>query len=112
MVPNGFPPIPIPGVSKSLLPGGTNFLNKMMIFYDFNGGVKESLIDHLKTNNNLILGVGWNKYWSLLPPSTSPFPASAKVSFQGAKQFKKQVFDYFYEFYQKTRNIINESLSN
>ena len=38
MIPNGPPPIPIPGVSKSLLPGGQKISQNtfLTVIYDFN----------------------------------------------------------------------------
>ena len=60
LAPIGSPPhsIPIPGVSKSLLPRGKRIHKYFSIrFYD-----KKPVMNHAKTNNNPTLSDGWNKY--------------------------------------------------
>ena len=74
----------------------------LMIFYDFNNKVKKSLINHLETNKNLILGDGWNKYWSLCAP-LPPSLASAKVACQGAKKIWKSNCWWFSMIYIKIK---------
>ena len=49
-----YPPIPIPGVSKSFLPGGKQIKKEHILddFYHFFKKSEKSLINHLETNNN------------------------------------------------------------
>ena len=49
---------------------------------------------HSKYNKDLILGVGWNKHWSLLFPPPIPIPSVSKSLLPGDKQIKKKhMFD-------------------
>ena len=70
------PSTPIPGISKSLMPGANTLRKKSQ---------KTSLIDHLRTNTNLILGDRWEKYWSLLVPSAIPKPGVSNSLLPGGK---------------------------
>ena len=51
-------------------------------------------MNHSKDNENIVLGDGWNKYWSLLPPPPIPIPGVSKSLLPGGKKTtKKHMFD-------------------
>ena len=72
-----------------------------------------SSLHHLKNKLKMILGVRWNKYWSLLAPHPSPSLASAKVSWQGGKTHKKKhIVDEFLLFFMKNKKTDNSSINH
>ena len=86
MVPNDLPPIPMPSVSKRLLPGRKQIKKKkcLMIYYGF---MKTKIIDaSLKNQQKPYIGRWMEQILVPIPPS--PSPASAKVSRQGANTYK------------------------
>ena len=81
------------------------FLMTFYVLFDFMKNlqisINKSLINHLETNTSLILGVGWSKYWSLLPPP-HPHPRRQQKSLAGVKTIKKKhMFDDPYDFCEK-----------
>ena len=76
---------PHPRCGKSLLQGGRTNWNEYILIISIHFYKKvKSLINHLTTYKNIILGDGWSKYWSVLPPPI-PIPSVAKVSCKGAE---------------------------